>query len=230
MKRSLIFLLMAGVALLTIVACSDGNFPFPPAKNMAQVMLIHASPDAPGVDAFLDEVLVAENLEYPNSTRYTSLDEGEHNVNLKVTGTDQTVIDAPLDLKGDQYYSIFACGAVAGIAPLVVEDHFLTLRADSAQVRFIHLSPNAPAVDVTLTDGTVLFSNVLFKGATLFQPFAIGRVDLQVRLAGTETVVVELKDVLLAPSVVYTIWAKGFAGGVGEQALGAEIIMNRIKL
>ena len=227
MKRVMIFMTATAVMLM-IAACDNGNLPLPPKKS-AQVMLIHASPDAPGVDAFLDDVPVAENLEYPNSTRYTSLKEGEHNVKLNVTGTDVTVIDADLDFVAEQHYSIFACDAVANLAALMLEDNFISPPIGSGQVRFVHLSPDAPAVDVTLTDGTVLFGNVAFKGSTPFEPVAAAKLDLQVRLAGTETVVLEVKDVVIAPGVAYTIWAKGFVNGEGAQALGAEIIINKLK-
>ena len=177
----------------------------------------------------LDDELFAKNLEYPNNTRYTSLEEGAHNVKVNVTDTDNTVIEADLDLMADTYYSIFACNVVDNIEPLVLVDDFSDPGVENSLVRFVHLSPDAPAVDVTLTDGTVLFGNVTFKGATEYKLLDVGVYDLQVRLAGTEDVVLELDDVVLGPAVIYTIWAKGLVDGEGDQALGAEIIWNKIK-
>ena len=99
--------------------------------------------------------------------------------------------------------------------------------AGKAHVRFIHLSPNAPAVDITLTDGTVLFGNVAFKESAGFSPLDAGTYDLQVRVAGTETVVLELPDIKLDNGAIYNVFAKGLVSGTGDQALGAEIILNK---
>ena len=226
-KRMLVLVLFS--AVLFVFACDPGDFPFPPDEDLARVMVIHASPDAPPVDVLLDDELFAESLEFPNNTRYTSLDAGTHNVKVNVANTDNTVIEADLDLLADTYYSVFACNVVANIEPLVLVDDFSDPGLEHSLVRFVHLSPDAPAVDVTLTDGTVLFGNVTFKGATDYKLIDVGLYDLQVRLAGTEDVVLELDDVVLGPKVIYTIWAKGLVDGQGDQALGAEIIWNKIK-
>ena len=98
--------------------------------------------------------------------------------------------------------------------------------AGTAHVRFLHLSPDAPAVDITLTDGTVVFGNKSFRDYTEFTPLTAGSYDLQVRLAGTTTVVLDLPGIALEAGTIYTVFAKGFVNGTGVQALGAEIIVN----
>jgi hypothetical protein len=90
----------------------------------------------------------------------------------------------------------------------------------------VHLSPDAPAVDITLTDGTVLFGEQAFRDYTDFAPLPAGTYDLQVRLAGTTTVVLELPNITLTDGTIYTVFARGFVSGSGNQALGAEIIVN----
>jgi hypothetical protein len=49
---------------------------------------------------------------------------------------------------------------------------------------------------------------------------------LQVRVAGTPTVALNLPGITLEAGMIYTVFAKGFLNGVGQQALGAEIIVN----
>ena len=71
--------ILVGMMILAL-GCDKGDFPFPPHENLPHVMLIHASPDAPAVDVYLDDALFAKSLEYPNNTRYTTLREGENAV------------------------------------------------------------------------------------------------------------------------------------------------------
>jgi hypothetical protein len=90
----------------------------------------------------------------------------------------------------------------------------------------VHLSPNAPAVDVAVTGGPVLFANKAFKDYSAFTPVDAGTYDLEVRLAGQATVVLPLPGITLQAGKIYTVFARGFAGGTGAQALGAQIIVN----
>ena len=192
----------------------------------ANVMVVHASPDAPGVDLLVDDAVSGTNLTFPNNTGYLAVSAGMHNIKVNVTGTAATVIEADLDLMKDVNYSVFAVDSVANIGALVIEDDLTAPAGGFAHVRFIHLSPNAPAVDITLTDGTVVFGDRSFKEYTPFTPLAAGTYGLQVRLQGTSTVVLELGNITVADGMIYTVFAKGFVGGVGDQALNAEIIVN----
>ncbi|MBN1559231.1 DUF4397 domain-containing protein [candidate division KSB1 bacterium] len=227
MKLRILFSMIAAFSFLVVSGCSDddnGTTPTPAGKAMVQV--IHASPDAPGVDILVDNGVAVTNLTFPQNTSYLQVNAGTRNIKVNVTGTTQTVIEANLDLMQDKSYSIFATNVVANLTPLVLQDNLATPADGKAHVRFIHLSPNAPAVDITLTDGTVVFGNVEFSGYVDFTPLAVGTYNLQVRVHGTETVVLELPGVQLANQKIYTVFAKGLVGGSGAQQLGAGIIVN----
>ena len=193
----------------------------------ANVLVVHASPDAPGVDLLVDNTTVnSAPLEFPNNTGYLEVNPGTRNIKVNASGTTTTVIEADLILAADKFYSVFAVDFLNNISPLVLEDDLTTPTAGNAHVRFIHLSPDAPAVDVTLTDGTVLFGNYAFKGVSEMTPLATNTYDLQVRAAGTSTVVLELPGIVLEEGKIYTVFARGTLNGTGGQALNAGIILK----
>lgn len=228
MKIRKFFPILALFALVAFVGCSDddnGTTPEPMSKAMVKV--VHASPDAPGVDLLVDDAVAATNLTFPQNTGYLEVDAGMRDVKVNVTGTNTTVIEADLDLMQDKSYSVFAINTVSALTPLVLEDNLTTPMDGQAHVRFIHLSPNAPSVDITLTDGTVVFGDVEFSEYVDFTPLAAGSYDLQVRVHGTDTVVLELPGIELMNQKIYTVFAKGLVGGSGMQQLGAEIIVNK---
>lgn len=214
-------------AALFLAGCGDddNDNPVAPAAN-AKVMAVHASPDAPAVDLLVDGAVVGSGLAYPNNTGYLSLSAGTHNVKVNVAGSSTTVIDASPNLTAGMAYSVFACDSVSKIAPLVLTDDLTAPASGKAHVRFVHLSPNAPAVDVAVQGGPVLFSNTSFKGYSAFTPVTAGTYDLEVRLAGTSTVVLSLPGISLQAGKIYTVFARGFVGGAGAEALGAQIIAN----
>lgn len=211
--------------LIFSMSCDDDDNPTTP-DPQSNMLVVHASPDAPGVDLLVDDATVATNLQFPDNTDYLTVDSGTRNIKVNVTGTASTVIEADLDLAADENYSVFAVDEVADIAPLVLQDDLSPPAAGNAHVRFVHLSPDAPAVDITLDDGTVVFGNQAFQDATAFTPLPAGSYDLQVRVAGTTTVALDLPPITVNDGVIYTVFAKGFLSGTGEQALGAEIIVN----
>lgn len=210
------------VSLVTLSSCEDEPV------TVGNVLVVHASPDAPGVDLLIDDVKVnTQPLTYPGNTGYLQAESGMRNIKVNVAGTSNSVINGNLDVEEDQYYSVFAVDEVEEISVLVLGDDLTPPAAGKAHVRFVHLSPDAPAVDIALVGGAVVFPNVAFKGFTAFTPLDAGvAYNLEVRVAGTSTVALVLPPVTLQAGKIYTVFAKGFLAGTGAQALGAEIIVN----
>lgn len=226
--KNLIFALAISLSAFTFIGCDDEETPVSPTPETSNslVKVIHASPDAPGVDLLVDNNVASTNLTFPNNTGYLTVPSGTRNVKVNVTGTMTTVIEANVPFMQDRNYSVFAVNSVSNIEPLLIEDDLTAPAQGKAHVRFIHLSPDAPAVDITLTDGTVVFGNRAFKDFTAFTPLDAGTYDLQVRVAGTTTVALDLPGITVESGEIYTVFAKGFLSGSGTQALGAQIIIN----
>ncbi len=198
----------------------------------ANLMTVHASPDAPGVDLLLDNTIVGTNLEFPNNTGYLGILSGTRNIKVNVTGMETTVIEADLPFEtGMSHQTVFAIDEVAEITALVLDDDLTMPAAGKAHVRFVHLSPDAPNVDIALQGGAVIFADVAFgeaDNAGFFTPLDAATYDLEVRVAGTMTVVLPLPGITLEEGKIYTVFAKGFAAPAdGNPPLGAEIIVNK---
>ncbi|MEI6312870.1 MAG: DUF4397 domain-containing protein [Bacteroidota bacterium] len=198
-------------------------------KTYANILVTHASPNAPGVDLLVDtKVVNTAALNFPNNTGYLAVESGTRNIKVNASGTSTTVINADLTFEKDKNYSIFAVDSLSKISAIVLTDDLTAPASGKAHVRFVHLSPNAPAVDVAVaSSGAVVFGNKSFKEYTAFTPLDAGSYNLDVRVAGTTTVALTLPTITLEAGKIYTVYAKGFIGGTGAQALGAEIIVNK---
>ena len=213
MKRTLVVsaVLVLSLALAASAMAADG---------MARVRVVHASPDAPAVDVWVNGTVAFSNAPFKGITEYAELAPDSYQVQVSPTGaTEPIVIDATLALDADTDYTVVAVGELASIEPLVLIDNNSAPAAGKAHVRFVHASPNAPAVDIAVTGGPVLFSNMPFKGTGDYVPVDAGSYDLEARVAGTETVALSVPGLLLEEGKVYTIFAMGLAGG--EPALAA---------
>lgn len=184
------------------------------AEGKARVRVVHASPDAPAVDVWVNGAPAFKNVPFKGITQYAELDGGNYDVQVVPAGaTTPVVIKGTLGFGAGKDYSVIALGTLANIAPLVLEDNNAIPENGKAHVRFVHASPDAPAVDIAVKNGPVLFKNVAFKGVGEYLPVAAGTYDLEVRLAGTDTVALSVSGVKLDNQTVYTIFAMGLAGG-----------------
>jgi hypothetical protein len=206
MKR--LFFTLTTLALilgLATIALADGH--------QGRVRVVHASPDAPAVDILVNDGVAFSNAPFKGITGYAALDTGTYNVKVVPTGaTTPVVIEADLGIEAKDY-TVVAVGLLENIEPLVLVDNNSAPAAGKAHVRFVHASPDAPAVDIAVKGGPVLFSNVSFKGIGDYLPVDAGTYDLEVRLAGTETVALDVPGLSLADGTVYTVFAMGLAGG-----------------
>jgi len=215
MKKTLAF------ALVTILVLALATTALAAGHTKANIRVVHASPDAPAVDILVNDSIKAfENAPFTGITDYAELDADTYNIKVVPSGAmEPVVIEADLPLMEDKDYTVVAVGLLADIEPLVLEDNNAMPAAGKAHVRFVHASPDAPAVDIAVTGGPVLFSNIPFKGIGDYLPVDAATYDLEVRLAGTETVALSVPGVMLDEGNVYTIFAMGLAGG--EPALQA---------
>ncbi|MFZ5967851.1 MAG: DUF4397 domain-containing protein [Bacillota bacterium] len=174
------------------------------------VRILHASPDAPGVDVMISGKLVASNLRYKEFTPYLPYIPGKYSVVIYPAGNRTTpIINTNLDIMPNASYTVAATGMLRDIKPLIVPDTALPLPPNKGQLKFVHLSPNAPMVDITLPDGTILFRNIEFKEISENLPVDPGRYTIQARIAGTNQIILTVPNVTIQPSRYYTIYAVG---------------------
>jgi hypothetical protein len=194
-------------------------------NSLSYVRVLHAVPDAPNVDIYADDKLIVRNLSYGSYTDYLPIPEGMYKISLYVTGTTNSpVLSNMLNVKRNTELTVAAVGTLNTIGFLSITDANTQRERNKALVRFMHLSPNAPAVDITLPDGTVIFRNVSFKHITNYIAVDPMNYTLQVRVAGTNNIVLTVPNVDLAANEYYTVYAIGLAGESPE--LEALLLMD----
>jgi hypothetical protein len=210
--------LAIAVAPLALAACSDEEDSPTAAAGTANVRVAHLSPDAPAVDVFVNGQRAVAGAAFKDVTGYLPVPAGQ--VNIRVTPANDTtpvVIDATIRLNDGGNYTVAATGLLASIQPIVLEDDRGT--TGQAKVRFVHASPDAPAVDIAVTGGPVLFANVPFRQASAYPQVPAGTYDLEARPAGSSAVALSVPGVALRGNTNYTIFAVGLLSNRSLAAL-----------
>ena len=194
-------------------------------SRIAYIRVLHAVPDAPNVDVYADDQMIAKDLAFGKYTDYIAVPDGNYKITVYAAGTrSNPVIQNMLMVRPDTIHTVAAAGTLNRIELLEIPDRMPGNESEKAMVRFSHLSPNAPAVDITLPDGTILFRNVSFKQLTPYIDVDPMAYTLQVRPTGTSTVVLTIPNVNLRAEMVYTIYAIGLVGM--EPELSALLAMD----
>jgi hypothetical protein len=195
-------------------------------SGTASVRVAHLSPNAPNVDVYVDGDAVLEDVAFGAVSGYLDVPAGERQVEITAAGDADTVVfSGPVPVEADTAYTVAAAGEIGDDAgepfePLILTDDNSDPGSDTARVRLVHASPDAPAVDVTVaSSGDALYDGVEFGGSGYVEVPA-GDYTLEVR-GDTETndgdVVAEF-DVSLAGGEVYTAFAAGYLSPDDEPA------------
>lgn len=203
------------------------------AADSAKVRVLHASPDAPAVDIYVDDTVVdaLTNVPFGTISDYLPIPAGDHNVKVYATGTtSDPVIDADVTVSAGASYTVAATGAVASITAQVLEDE-PSASCDNARVRVVHFSADAPAVDVATAGAApadAVVKGLEYPDATGYVDLPADTYDLEVRLAGSTTVALPLPDVTIEDCRAYSVFAVGSAAdpAVGGNALQAVVAVD----
>lgn len=191
------------LAAVSPVAAADGD---------AMVRVLHASPDGPAVDVYLDDTEVLSDVPFKTLSDYLAVPAGEHQVKVTPAGDAATaVIDAAVTVEAGQRYTVAAINPVASIEAKVLVDD--APDGAGAQVRIVHFSPDAGPVDVAPDGADALVEGLEFPNDTGYVGLAAGAYDLEVRAAGTETVAIDLPELTLEAGFAYSAFAVGTAEG-----------------
>lgn len=195
------------------------------AADTAMVRVLHASYDAPAVDVYVDGSKVLSNVAFKGISAYLPVPAGAHTLAIDAAGTTTTVISTSASVEAGKHYTVAAIDPLASIKFAVFNDDAAPT-AGTARLRVVHLSPDAPAVDVAVAgqapaDAPV--KSLAFPKASGYLAIPGATYHFQVRAAGTTTVALDLPGVALADGTAYSVFAVGSMKASGAQALSVVV-------
>lgn len=188
MKR--LFVVVAVIAFLALSRMLVFAAETPPAADErtaqnAEVRIVHASPDAPAVDIFVDDKALVEGAKFKDVANSLPLAAGSHKVEVyeaKTKGTKDSIIEATLVVDGGKSYTVAAVNKAENLELQAFTNNKQGMDG-KASLRVAHLSPDAPAVNVGPKGAAPLFKDLSFKSISGYQVVNPGSYDLSVSTA-----------------------------------------------
>ena len=197
---------LAAVLAIPTFAVADSH-------ETAKVRVGHFSPDAPAVDVYAGEDAILTDVPFGALSDYLEVPGGTYSIAVVAAGADPAdgAVIGPVDLD-------FAAGTMTTVAATnVLESIEAQVLADEpnpqdgiAQVRVVHFSADAPAVDIALDGGDVVVENLAYPNATeAYLDLPEGEYDLEIRPTGTTDVAFDIDPLDLPGGNSFTVFAIG---------------------
>lgn len=177
------------------------------------IRVLHASPNAPAVDIYANDDLIVENLDFREISPYIPVPPATYNIRVYPAGTiEDAVIDTEVYIPPNSVFNVAAIGKLPNISLYPIPEPSIAQESGNACIRFVHLSPDAPAVDIQLEDGTLVFDDVSYKGISNYICIPADTYTFNVVPTGSNDVVLIVPDLMLSGDMYYTIYALGLIG------------------
>ncbi len=210
MRNTNIKLLGTAAALAAVMAI--------PATGAAQdetakVRVGHFSPDAPAVDVYAGDAAILTDVPFGVLSEYLEVPAGTYSIAVVAAGADPAdgAVIGPVDLpfEAGTMTTVAATNVLESIEPQVIADA-PNPQDGIAQVRVVHFSADAPAVDIALDEGDVVVENLAYPNATeAYLDLPEGEYDLEIRPTGTTDVAFDIDPLDLPGGNSFTVFAIG---------------------
>jgi hypothetical protein len=197
----------------------------------ARVQIIHNSPE-PTVDVYAGNTLLADDFNFTDVLGFTDVP-ADREINIGIApGNSMSAADAIANfqytLDTDGIYVIVAAGVLDSMGAkafnLFVKPNAQETSgtADDVAVQVFHGSPDAPAVDVLLPDGTILFDNVSFGNFTDYITVPSDVYEIRLTPADDNNTILRTYQLnlvddpgqgLIWKGGAFTLFATGYVGG-----------------
>ena len=161
------------------------------------------------------------------SQSYASLKPGSYDVQFMKAGGDSVMADIPASSYDSlSFYTLIMYNASRNspASAVKIQDDFSTVSATSSNYRFFNMCPDVPQADLYINNTMVqsvrtVADNVNYPSFNAFQQFTGGTYTIQVKKAGTDSVIASINSYPMQVQNAYTIFLDGKIGSTNPIAL-----------
>ncbi len=160
--------------------------------SASQLRVIDASPDAPGLDMYENNSVIAYNLGFGTVTSYISTDPGNFTVAANIAGSKTALASAKGTFTASSQYTVLIGNAAANLQELILKDQAQAAPSGQISLRLIDQATRIGAIDIYLvpsgqkfTAVTPLITNLAFPTNTGYLNVPTGTYTLVIVPAGT---------------------------------------------
>ncbi|HKG05870.1 MAG TPA: DUF4397 domain-containing protein [Pedobacter sp.] len=220
------FIALAALSV-TLAACSkDKDYTPPPISGLN---VIHASPTTEKLDIYVENTKAnTAEFAFGNKIGYLNLYSGSRRLVTTKKGITTTLLTQDFVLEDQKIYSLFIYDKFDAVKYLMIKDEITAPAAGKAKIRFVHLCPDALALNLNIAGkDTDIFTNKSFKAYTDFVDIdPAEKVTFNVKNKADGTLATKIQDVKIEAGKVYTVWVKGLKAAADDTKLAVAVFQH----
>lgn len=170
----------------------------------------HAAPNAPAVDIYANDILVAKNLSFAHITDYKELSTGEYTISIFKTGDKSKILStSKISILNNSILTVSAIILESNIETLILKDTMASTNKKLAFIRFINFSPDSGLLTLSLPNGTTLFNGVEYLETTGYYSLSAGVYDFLVESSSSPANQKYIRQLKLDENTYHTIFIIG---------------------
>lgn len=180
--------------------------------TVAYLRVVNASPTSATYNAYFNGTMLNTGaLPYAGAVAYSAYSAGSYNINFTTASTAISLYTKTLTLNQNTSYSFYLINRANALDGLIIGDDLSTPSTDKAYIRFINLSPDAPALDLAKSAATTsLITSKAYKTASGFITVDAGTYALDAKDTALGTVKTSLASTTFVAGYHYDIICGGF--------------------
>ncbi|MFC3561844.1 DUF4397 domain-containing protein [Pedobacter jamesrossensis] len=208
LKKAFLYSVITAMGISTISSCAKTDNTD---TTISYLRTVNASPSLATYNAYLNgNIITSASLPFAGSTAYTSRAAGTYTLKFTSGSSTESLFAKDISLNQNTSYSYYLANKPAQLDGLLISDDLSMPATDKAYIRFINLSPDAPALDLIKTGTTTSYAtNKTYKTATSFVAVDAGTYSLDVKDTATGVVKLTKTDAIFAAGYHYDVICGG---------------------
>ncbi len=179
--------------------------------STSRFMLLHASPNTPAAEYFIDDKpILLQPLLFNSNTFYRDILSGVRNFKIVISGN--TIVDTNLNFDQGAVRSFILYDKPIQVKLKIIDDNLLPPVTGQCRVRFIQLIPDLGRLDVMNSkNNEVIISNADLGDVQDWQSIEAGIYNFQLRESSSQGIIyTDWRPDTLLPGQNYTIMSTGY--------------------
>jgi hypothetical protein len=214
------------ICLATLISCKKSTDENPEVANFS---VVNASPTLSTYDVYLGDLKISTAaLPFGGSIKYGQSLAGNQSIKFTTAGRSESLLTKSISLIQNAFQTYYLIDKPGSLDGLLVADDLSATSTDKAFIRFINLSPDAPALDLSITNGNSLITNKAYKATSGFITITAGTYSFDLKDSGG-AVKTTVSDNVLVAGAHYTIISRGLINPANssEHPLGIQVILHQ---
>lgn len=211
--------------MLIFSSCTKENTSTSTDLGKSQLLLINTAKTASAINLYwTGNKLNTIPLAFGATTGYQKVTSGTRNIQIKANLTNTLLATNTINLVRDSSYTFFVFDYKGVTTTAVAEDDLSLPSFGNAKIKFANMSSGLSAADLAIANGPVIASSVSFGMIGNYIELKAGTYNLVLREHGTDKVMLNIPNIRVDNTKIYTIWSAGTVSGTGSSALTTQII------